>query len=129
MASFLFSSRKPRQGVAAEHSPADGLERIFSVEGISFSAPLSGHSNWLQAPFALGADADLAALMAQLEEQGIGVFDNGVFSLAWQELFGLQNSPEYGPSYPLLSLPPSSDLRPSLASCLASTTLSGQRQP
>ena len=116
MASFLFSSRKPRQGVAAEHSPADGLERIFSVEGISFSAPLSGHSNWLQAPFALGADADLAALMAQLEEQGIGVFDNGVFSLAWQELFGLQNSPEYGPSYPLLSLPPSSDLRPSLAS-------------
>ena len=72
--------------------------------------------DWLKCPFSFGPDSDLAAFLAQLEEQSLAHIEHGELLLPWESVYLIMRSLDYGPSFPLLRIPALSSLRPSLAS-------------
>jgi hypothetical protein len=64
----------------------------------------------------MSEDYELAALLAQMEEQGLVTMKDGALLLPWQNLYAVMNSPDYVSSFPLLKLPALSPIRPCLAS-------------
>jgi len=111
----LFFSRAEREANIHKHAESDELVRSYKSAGVSFTAE-SGREDWLPAPFDLGETADLASFLSQLEEQGFAGFDSGELFLTWRRVYEIRSSQDYGASYPLLMLPPTSPLRPCLAS-------------
>jgi hypothetical protein len=115
MAWSLFSSNPQGPGDIPKQDTFDKLIPSYSSDGLSFAAQ-SKRKDWLGDPLSMGGDLDLASFLSQLEEQGLAHFSSGELSLTWQDVFQIRDSADYGPSFPLFALPPSSDLRPCLAS-------------
>ena len=115
MAWSLFSSNQHGSGDISKQDTIDKLIPSYSSVGVSFAAQ-SKRTDWLSDPLSMGGDLDLAPFLSQLEEQGLAHLSNSELSLTWQEVFQIRDSADYGSSFPLFALPPSSDLRPCLAS-------------
>src|SRR5258705_11904427 len=115
MAWSLFSSSLQGSEDIPKQDTLDKLIPSYSSDGVSFIAQ-SKRTDWLSDPLSMGEDVDLASFLSQLEEQGLAHFSDSELSLTWQEVFQIRDSADYGPSFPLLALPPSSDLRPCLPS-------------
>lgn len=85
--------------------------------GLSFSVELLTPEQWLGEPGKLVAtDQQLAAYLAQLEEEGYAKRNAEGLTVAWADLYDLLNHPEHFSSVPLLGLPEFSTLRPALVS-------------
>jgi hypothetical protein len=111
----LFPSREEARNVIPKAKHCDQLISSYHSAGLSF-VPESRRVDWLSDPFDKFACEELASFLSQLEEQGVADATDGEVLIAWRQVYQIQNSPEYGSSYPLLKLPPVSALRPSLAS-------------
>jgi hypothetical protein len=111
----LFFSRTEREANIHKQAEFDRLVSSYNSAGVSFTAE-SRRDDWLPSPFDLGETSDLASFLSQLEEQGLADFDSGELFLTWRRVYEIKSSRDYGTSYPLLMLPPTSTLRPCLAS-------------
>jgi superfamily II DNA or RNA helicase len=115
MARRFFPSRQERENQVARAKGSDRLISSYQSAGLLFAAE-SRRVDWLNAPFELGQSAELASFLSQLEEERLAEATDGDLLVAWQQVFRIRTSPEYGASYPLLMLPQPSALRPCLAS-------------
>jgi hypothetical protein len=110
-----FFSRAEREANMHKLAESDRLVRSYKPAGVSFTAE-SKREDWLPVPFDLGETSDLASFLSQLEEQGFADFNSGELFVTWRRVYEIKSSRDYGTSYPLLMLPPTSPLRPCLAS-------------
>ncbi len=106
---------------SSAHRQVEAVARVDGViarvlgAGMSYM-PQSPIEDWLKCPFSFGPDSDLAAFLAQLEEQSLAHIEHGELLLPWESVYLIMRSLDYGPSFPLLRIPALSSLRPSLAS-------------
>jgi SNF2-related domain/Helicase conserved C-terminal domain len=110
-----FFSRAEREANMHKLAGPDRLVRSYKSTGVSFTAE-SRREDWFPVPFGLGETFDLASFLSQLEEQGFADFNSGELFVSWRRVYQIKSSRDYGTSYPLLMLPPTSPLRPCLAS-------------
>lgn len=87
----------------------------WSSKGAEFRA-VPAREGWLSNAGSFGADAELAMLLSQLEEEGFAEQSAESVKLAWQDFYRLVASPEHGASVSVLKLPPVEQWRPALSS-------------
>jgi hypothetical protein len=109
----LFSRKS--QPSPEQLSDTDSVLQSYGPDGVFFASALK-RGDWLGTSLEMGHDSELASLLSQLEGEGLAKYENEIVSLSWDQVFQLQMSPDYGSSYPLLGLPPTSDIKPALAS-------------
>jgi SNF2 family DNA or RNA helicase len=85
-------------------------------EGIIFKSASTSADNWLVQPLVFGGQADLVALLGQLEEEGFAQWQENRLLLSWPAFYELLGSPDYSESLSLLRLPPVEAWRPVLNS-------------
>ncbi|MBF0160072.1 MAG: restriction endonuclease [Magnetococcales bacterium] len=89
------------------------LTRSFSTTGITFRVLPAGA--WPPRALAyFGPQAELAQLLAQIEEEGFASSDGDHVTVAWADVYRLMASSDYAESVRLLDLPPVEHWRPSL---------------
>ena len=102
---------------APESSEAKGsaIAVSWNMEGAEFRA-VPAREGWLGDSGSFGADAELAMLLGQLEEEGFAEARGEAVCLAWQDFYRLAASNEHGASVGSLKLPPIEHWRPALSS-------------
>lgn len=108
---------RSRAGVPADSTsgPTSTIAVSWSREGAEFR-PEPVRDDWLSDAGSFGADAELAMLLGQLEEEGFAELGAACVKLSWQDFYRLVASPEHGASIPVLKLPPVEPWRPALSS-------------
>ena len=87
----------------------------WSRDGVSYR-PEPARDGWLSDARSFGADAELAMLLGQLEEEGFAELGADGVKLGWRDFYRLAASPEHGASVSVLKLPPVEQWRPALSS-------------
>ena len=108
---FRFKPKTP------ESSDAKGsaIAVAWTKEGAEFRA-VPAREEWLSDSGSFGADAELAMLLGQLEEEGYAEARGEAVCLAWQDFYRVAASNEHGASVVALKLPPIEHWRPALSS-------------
>lgn len=88
----------------------------FSREGIAFKPETTSADRWLEQGYENSEDPRLAALLAQLLEDGFVRVETNYARLSWQDFYALRDTVGYENIDALLGLPPEVDLRPMLSS-------------
>lgn len=114
MAWVPFPSRK-KDGVSDGTGKEFSIRMAWTVEGVLYSST-SLRPDWLLYPLAHGEQADLAAFLAQLEEEGFAHWTDNKLYLPWDEAYQLMGSVQHHESVFLLGLPPVVSWRPVLDS-------------
>ena len=91
------------------------IELMLSPEGAIYQSSLSC-PDWLYDSLAHGAQAELASLLAQLEDEGFAQNVGNHVLLPWDEVYRLMSSNPHQESFSLLGLPPVVPWRPILDS-------------
>jgi Holliday junction resolvase len=102
---------------APEFSAAKGsaIAVAWNKDGVEFRA-VPARKGWLGDSGSFGADAELALLLGQLEEEGYAEVRGEAVCLAWQDFYRVAASNEHGASVAALKLPPVEQWRPALSS-------------
>lgn len=99
----------------SDESIRPSIEISWNKAGVHFHArPV--RAGWLADAEGFGADAELAMLLGQLEEEGFAQQNGNSVCIAWADFYQLTVSPEHASSLPLLRLPPTEAWRPVLSS-------------
>jgi hypothetical protein len=98
-------------GSSADSAPASTILVSWNRDGIEYRAQPERES-WLSESGQFGADAELAMLLGQLEEEGFAEQDAGRVRLSWQDFYLMAASPEHVGSAGVLKLPTMADWRP-----------------
>lgn len=85
-------------------------------DGIRFAPSSVSVEAWLDAPQASNEDPQLAAFLAQLQDEGFVHILDGQAFVGWEAVYQLIDDPDYPQADVLLCLPPTLDLRPILTS-------------
>lgn len=108
---FRTKAGAPKGGSGQDSS----IVASWNTVGIEFrTVPV--RQGWLWDVGGTGADADLARLLAQLEEEGYAEVCDGTVSIPWHEFYRVAASAEHGASIDILNLPPVEEWRPILFS-------------
>jgi len=105
---------KPRANESSE-SKGSSISVSWNSKGIEFRA-VPAREGWLADSGGFGADADLAQLLGQLEDEGYAAACGEAVCMAWQDFYRMAASHEHGASVALLKLPPLEPWRPALES-------------
>lgn len=110
-------SFRSKGGASANSEGASGstIAVSWSRDGAHYR-PEPARDGWLSDAGSFGADAELAMLLGQLEEEGFAELGDAGVKLAWQDFYRLAASPEHGSSVAVLKLPPMEQWRPALSS-------------
>lgn len=92
------------------------VKPVFSREDMRFTPCTTTPHAWLERPEASTEDPALAALLAQIVDDGFARIEGGAVVLDWDATYRLIANPEYRHADILLGLPPIVDLRPKLSS-------------
>lgn len=108
---------RSKGGATANSSGPSGYAIAVSWgrNGIEFRAE-PARDGWLADASSFGADAELAMLLGQLEEEGFAEQAANSVKLGWQDFYRLAASPEHCASVSVLKLPPMEQWRPALSS-------------
>lgn len=87
----------------------------WTKEGAEFRA-VPACVGWLEDSGSFGADAELAMLLGQLEEEGYAEARGEAVCLTWQDFYRVAASSEHGASVAAMKLPPVEQWRPALSS-------------
>lgn len=110
---FPFRS-KPKAPEASE-AKGSAIAVSWTKEGAEFRVvPTRG--GWLWNSGSFGADAELAMLLGQLEEEGYAEARGETVCLTWQDFYRVAASKDHGTSLEALKLPPVEQWRPALSS-------------
>jgi len=104
------------QCVPSAAPPAKTIVVQFTDRGVVFSNTRWPGAGWLPECVRSGLDAEIASLLAQLEEEGFGGWEEGSFSVPWDSIFQLGDSSQYADVYRIMGLPPIAPWRPVLQS-------------
>jgi hypothetical protein len=115
MARRWFPTREERENEISLSRHTDQLIPAYQSAGLLFAAK-SRRVDWLTESFAMFACAELASFLSQLEEQGLAEATGSEVLVAWERVYEIKDSAEYGGSYPLLMLPRIGGFRPCLGS-------------
>jgi len=110
-----FPSREERENEIPLPRHTDQLIPSYQSAGLLFAAK-SRRVDWLTQSFEMFACAELASFLSQLEEQGLAEATDSEVLVAWEQIYEIKDSAEYGGSYPLLMLPRMGGFRPCLGS-------------
>jgi hypothetical protein len=110
-----FPSREERENEIPLSRHNDQLIPSYQSAGLLFAAK-SRRVDWLTQSFEMFACAELASFLSQLEEQGLAEATGSEVLVAWEQIYEIKDSAEYGGSYPLLMLPRMGGFRPCLGS-------------
>jgi hypothetical protein len=110
-----FPSREERENEIPLPRHTDQLIPSYQSAGLLFAAK-SRRVDWLTQSFEMFACAELASFLSQLEEQGLAEATGSEVLVAWEQIYEIKDSSEYGGSYPLLMLPRMGGFRPCLRS-------------
>src|SRR6476660_3836500 len=105
--------KEDRVSSGPDAEPPIALTLSLSSEGPVFK-PAPASADWLAHPCTYGAQADLAAFLAQLEEEGFAKYYDDELVLPWDDIYRLMDSDEHQASFPLLQLPAIVPWRPIL---------------
>ena len=92
------------------------IDPAFSRECINYTPALTDVATWLARPESSEEDPSLAALLAQLANEGLVTVGPREVCLSWADAYALLDDPEYANDVALLGLPPVVPLRPVLSS-------------
>ena len=107
--------RSKNGGSSADSAPTSTILVSWNRDGIEYRAQPERES-WLSESGQFGADAELAMLLGQLEEEGFAEQDAGRVRLSWHDFYRMAASPEHVGSAGVLKLPTMADWRPALSS-------------
>jgi SNF2-related domain/Helicase conserved C-terminal domain len=110
-----FPSREERENEIPLPRHTDQLNPSYQSAGLLFAAK-SRRVDWLTQSFEMFACVELASFLSQLEEQGLAEATDSEVLVAWEQIYEIKDSAEYGGSYPLLMLPHMGGFRPCLGS-------------
>jgi SNF2-related domain/Helicase conserved C-terminal domain len=110
-----FPSREERENEIPLPRHTDQLNPSYQSAGLLFAAK-SRRVDWLTQSFEMFACVELASFLSQLEEQGLAEATDSEVLVAWEQIYEIKDSAEYGGSYPLLMLPRMGGFRPCLGS-------------
>jgi SNF2 family DNA or RNA helicase len=110
-----FPTREERSNEISLSRHTDQLIPSYQPAGVLFAAK-SRRVTWLTESFEMFACAELASFLSQLEEQGLAEAIGSEVLVAWEQVYDIHDSTEYGGSYPLLMLPRTGGFRPCLGS-------------
>lgn len=99
----------------AKRDAGSSISVAWNSKGVEFRA-VPAREGWLGDSGGFGADAELALLLRQLEEEGYADERGEIVWLDWQDFYRVAASPEYGASLAVLRLPPVEPWRPRLSS-------------
>src|SRR5262245_60556384 len=83
--------RGEKEAVNGQAEKKSYLRSSFTFQGVIYNSSLPS-SDWLSHPLAYAEQADLAAFLAQLEEEAFAQFSDGRLFLHWDEVYRLLNS-------------------------------------
>jgi len=115
MARRWFPTREERENEISLSRHTDQLIPSYQSAGLLFAAK-SRRVDWLTESFEMFACAELASFLSQLEELGLAEATGSEVLVAWEQIYDIKDSAEYGGSYPLLMLPRIGGFRPCLGS-------------
>ena len=99
----------------SEGSSGSTIAVSWNGDGVQYRSE-PARDGWLSDAGSFGADAELAMLLGQLEEEGFAELVDASVKLAWQDFYRLAASPEHESSVAVLKLPPVEPWRPALSS-------------